>query len=358
MFSLPNRKQNNNCVTTEQCWAKAPFIKFKNPLNTNLYKNTNIPCNSTIKDTKRQKNSLFNLVMLIPVSCTGYIIGKKGQKIKTISKNCQVHININTKFILQPHKEFRTTISGKIMNCKKAMKQILQLIRQVNFFKKYPLKVQVDNCYLPHIIGRKGKFLKNIKIASKADFVKIFSSGPHTKSNGLLFIKDNKIKTCMKAANIVISKVWAMKTFQIRKYQTNGKLLLPNKKISQTFDCKNNTIIHNTQEPVIERPPSLHINTINVTEVKKPAEIKNIALNKQIIVENTTENSAVEPVNQCSKLELNEVTCNKNTNKTASLSKLGDFMNIMSSHVLQANLTKKIVHQIFKSVFFEIPSTF
>ena len=358
MFSLPNRKQNNNCVTTEQCWAKAPFIKFKNPLNTNLYKNTNIPCNSTIKDTKRQKNSLFNLVMLIPVSCTGYIIGKKGQKIKTISKNCQVHININTKFILQPHKEFRTTISGKIMNCKKAMKQILQLIRQVNFFKKYPLKVQVDNFYLPHVIGRKGKFLKNIKIASKADFVKIFSSGPHTKSNGLLFIKDNKIKTCMKAANIVISKVWAMKTFQIRKYQTNGKLLLPNKKISQTFDCKNNTIIHNTQEPVIERPPSLHINTINVTEVKKPAEIKNIALNKQIIVENTTENSAVEPVNQCSKLELNEVTCNKNNNKTASLSKLGGFMSIMSSHVLEANLTKKFVHQIFKSVFFEIPSTF
>ena len=347
MFSLPNRKQNNNCVTTEQCWAKAPFIDFKNPLNTNLYKNTNMPCNSTIKDTKRQKNSLFNLVMLIPVSCTGYIIGKKGQKIKTISKNCQVHININTKFILQPHREFRTTISGKIMNCKKAMKQILQLIRQVNFFKKYPLKVQVDNFYLPHVIGRKGKFLKNIRIASKADFVKIFSSGPHTKSNGLLFIKDNKIKTCMKAANIVISKVWAMKTFQIRKYQTNGKLLLPNKKISQTFDCKNNTIIHNTQEPVIERPPSLHINTINVTEVKKPAEIKNIALNKQIIVGSTTENSAVEPVNQCSKLDLNEVTSNKNTNKTASLSKLGDFMNIMSSHLLEANRTKKFVHQIF-----------
>ena len=151
----------------------------------------------------------------------------------------------------------------------------------------------------------------------------------------------------MKAANIVKSKVWAMKTFQIRKYQTNGKLLLPNKKISQTFDCKNNTIIHNTQEPVIERPPSLHINTINVTEVKKPAEIKNIALNKQIIVGCTTENSAVEPVNQCSKLDLNEVTSNKNTNKTASLSKLGDFMNIMSSHLLEANRTKKFVHQIF-----------
>ena len=252
MFSLPNRKQNNNCVTTEQCWAKAPFIDFKNPLNTNLYKNTNIPCNSTIKDTKRQKNSLFNLVMLIPVSCTGYIIGKKGQKIKTISKNCQVHININTNLILQPYREFRTTISGKIMNCKKAMKQLLQLIRQVNFFKKYSLKVEVDNFYLPHVVGKKRNFLKNIKIASKANFVKIFSSGPHTKSNGLLVIKHANVNTCIKAASIAISKVWAMKTFQLRKYQTNDKLLLPNQKINQTFDCKNNIIIHNTQEPVIE----------------------------------------------------------------------------------------------------------
>ena len=68
-------------------------------------------------------------------------------------------------------------------------------------------------------------------------------------------------------------------------------------------------------------------------------------------MENTTENSAVEPVNQCSKLDLNEVTSNKNTNKTASLSKLGDFMNIMSSHVLEANLTKKFVYQIFLKVF-------
>ena len=39
--------------------------------------------------------------------------------------------------------------------------------------------------------------------------------------------------------------------------------------------------MNNTQEPVIERPPSLHISTINVNEVQKPAEIKNIALNNK-----------------------------------------------------------------------------
>ena len=60
-------------------------------------------------------------------------------------------------------------------------------------------------------------------------------------------------------------------------------------------------------------------------------------------MDNTTGNSAVEPVNQCSKLNLNEVTSNKNTNKTANLPKTGDFINIMSSHVLEANLTKKIL---------------
>ena len=83
----------------------------------------------------------------------------------------------------------------------------------------------------------------------------------------------------------------------------------------------NNTILHKTHEPLIERPPSLHINTINVKEVKKTAEIKNIALNKQSIVDNATESSAVEPVNQCSKLDLNKVTynINKNTNNSASL---------------------------------------
>ena len=46
------------------------------------------------------------------------------------------------------------------------------------------------------------------------------------------------------------------------------------KKISQKFDCMHKTVMHNNQKPVSERPPSLHINTINVKEVKKAAEIK------------------------------------------------------------------------------------
>ena len=39
----------------------------------------------------------------------------------------------------------------------------------------------------------------------------------------------------------------------------------------------NNKVIHNNQESVSERPPSIHINTINEKEVKKAPEIKKIA---------------------------------------------------------------------------------
>ena len=49
-------------------------------------------------------------------------------------------------------------------------------------------------------------------------------------------------------------------------------------------------------------------------------------------MENTTENSAVEHVNQCVKLDLHKVTSNnnKNTNNIASLPTISDVTNIMS----------------------------
>ena len=219
------------------------------------------------------------------------------------------------------------------------------MIRQVNYYKKYALKLCFNTFYLPHLIGKKGKFIKNIKFSSKADLVKVFSTCPNTKSNGVLVINHTNINTCIKAATIAIYKVLAIQNFQMGK--AKGKLLLPNKKISQTSDCMNITVIHDNQEPVSERPPLLHINTINEKEVTESAEIKKIALIEQTIVENTTENSALEPEKQCGKLKLSKFTSKTTENniKTASLPIISDDIN--TSHLLEANLTKKLGHLPF-----------
>ena len=82
------------------------------------------------------------------------------------------------------------------------MKQILQLIRQINFYGDFLLKFQTDYFYVPRVIGREGKFLKNIKFAPKADLFKFFSTGPNTKSNGLLVINHININICIKPASV------------------------------------------------------------------------------------------------------------------------------------------------------------
>ena len=83
------------------------------------------------------------------------------------------------------------------------------------------------------------------------------------------------------------------------------------KTISQPFECMNNKVLHNNQKPVSERQIPTHINTIREKEVKKAAEIKNITLSGQTIVENTSENSAVEPEKHCVQLDSGKVTTMK-----------------------------------------------
>ena len=61
----------------------------------------------------------------------------------------------------------------------------------------------------------------------------------------------------------------------------------------------NNKVIYNYQKPVSEMQPPTHINTISEKEVKKAAEIKNIVLSGQTIVENTPENSSIQPEKNC-----------------------------------------------------------
>ena len=70
---------------------------------------------------------------MIPIDCKGRIIGEKGIKIKEISRNCKARIHVDMEFIYYPWKEFRVNISGNPLQCKMAMRQILELIRQVDF---------------------------------------------------------------------------------------------------------------------------------------------------------------------------------------------------------------------------------
>ena len=58
--------------------------------------------------------------MMIPIHCTGHIIGKKGFKVKKISQTCKVHIHIDTSFIYYTREEFRVHISGNPLQCKKS----------------------------------------------------------------------------------------------------------------------------------------------------------------------------------------------------------------------------------------------
>ena len=325
----------------EQHRAKTPFIDFKNPLNTNVYKNTNMPCDNAV-----------TVIMLIPVSCTGYIIGKKGRTIQEISQMCKANIKIDTKCVVEPCREFRVLISGKILNCKKAMKKILQLIRKVNFYKQYALKIVIDSLYLPHIIGREGKFINKIKMTSKAAMVKVFSTWPNNNNDAVLVIKHHKIYGCLKAAGMALHKVRSIKAFQLGKFRANCKVIQPKQKVMTKH------VTHINQKPVSEGPPCLHINTSNEKEVTKASEIKKIALNEQSVVENTTENSFVKPEKQCDKLSLSNVTSitTEDNIKTASFPKINDDTDI--SHILEANLAKKLGHVLLSLVRFSLKSSF
>ena len=145
-------------------------------------------------------------------------------------------------------------------------------------------------------------FLKILNLPPlKQIWLKFFSNWPKTKSNCLLVINHTNINICIKAASIVMHKVHVIQTFQMGKSQENSNLLIPNQQISQTYAYMTTNVIHNNQEPVSERSASIQTSTINEKKARKAAEIKKITLSKQIIVKNTTENSDVEPENQCVK---------------------------------------------------------
>ena len=74
--------------------------------------------------------------MLIPIQLKGRIIGKKGRKIKQISKNSKTNIHIDDSFINYPWNEIKVNISGTPFKCSLAMSKILHLIRQSR--RNYP----------------------------------------------------------------------------------------------------------------------------------------------------------------------------------------------------------------------------
>ena len=200
---------------------KADNIGFsKNLHNTNFNENINIPCDSAV--TNRKQNSLFNCIMMIPIDCKGRIIGEKGIKIKEISRNCKARIHVDMEFIYYPWKEFRVNISGNPLQCKMAMRQILELIRQVDFHQQYPLKIYVDSIYMAGIIGKKGQFVQQIRLVSGADLVKVFSTWPDNEKNGVLVIKHCSIYHCIKAAGMTLNKLRTMQIFQLNNSIKNA----------------------------------------------------------------------------------------------------------------------------------------
>ena len=174
------------------------------------------------------------------------------------------------------------------------MRKILQLIHQVNVYRQYPLKIYVNSFYLPHIIGRKRKNIKQIMYASKTGLVKVYSTEYNYKSNELLIIKHPDINICIKAVGLQFTKVRIIQNFQLEKSRENCKIFLPGQKISQFFVLVVFKIIDGTQDLVSKRPVSIQINTINDKKVQKAAGIKNIASSNQKTVKNTNESSAVE----------------------------------------------------------------
>ena len=106
----------------------------------------------------------------------------------------------------------------------------------------------------------------------------------------------------------------------------------------------NNKVLHNNQKPVSERQIPTHINTIREKEVKKAAEIKNITSSGQTIVENTSENSAVEPEKHCVQLDSSKVTSynNENNHKTAIRPRMSGLLTVRGGEDGSKNFLTKL----------------
>ena len=269
-----------NHVTAELRWAskisKAPIA------DSNLKTNMNISHNDVVTLKNSKQNYLFKCTMLIPIQLKGRIIGKKGRKIKQISKNSKTNIHIDDSFINYPWNEIKVNISGTPFKCSLAMNNILHLIRQSR--RNYPLKIMLNSKNIPHIIGKRGNFVRKIKNVSKASLVRVF---PENTKNGVLVIKDTRIMNCIKAAEITLIKIQKTQLFQLHMSQKNIKHNSPDRRVSQPTILMAQKSNENTQTQ--EKTESNNEMIEKEVDNETHKSIKN-----QKTTEDTYENSATE----------------------------------------------------------------
>ena len=267
-----------NHVTAELRWAskisKAPLA------DSNLKTKMNISHNNVVTLNNSKQNYLFKCTMLIPIHLKGRIIGKKGRTIKHISKNSKTSIHIDDSFINYPWKEIKVNISGTPVQCSLAMSEILHLIRQS--LRNYPLKIMLNSKNIPHILGKRGNFVRKIKNVSRANLVRVF---PENTKNGVLIIKDTRNINCIKAAEITLIKIHKTQLFQLHMSQAKCKQSLSDRKVSQATISLAQKSNENTQTQ--EKTESNNEMNENKVDNETHKSIKN-----QKTAENTYDNSA------------------------------------------------------------------
>ena len=265
---------------------KASFAKHNTETKIN-----NICRNNAAIINNRQQNKAFNCTMLIPKQLKGLIIGRKGSTIKKISKNSKTRINIQDS----SWKEVRVQISGPHIQCSTAINNISHLIRQTR--KNYPLKIILDSKNIPHIIGKKGKFVRKIKSVSKASSVRIFSTLTKNTKEGVLIIKNATYCNVFKAAKLVLSKIRRIKYFKLKNSADKCKISKQDQNIRQLTDSmtekvnKGNQTQKNTNDGVISEKDVENANyncIINRNNAKKPTET-NLIETKAENISNTNE---------------------------------------------------------------------
>ena len=321
-----------------------------------------ISCNNASTVNNRQQNLLFNCVMLIPIHSKGRIIGKNGSTIKEISRSCKTSIHIDTNVINYPRKEVAVTISGTPVQCTRTMSKILHLVRLTH--RQYPLKIKVDSKYMPHVIGKKGKFLRQIKHVSRASLVKLFPVLPEHEKNGVLIIKDRRIYNCLIAAEKALIKIYTIQTFQLNKFQAKRKTFIPNQNIRQATAFMAEKIKDNTRKQENKRSKSIQIDVIEKKNVDNTAaktinnqktaiKASEISTMKPQIYEkysqtspSMTNNDVLVSLN-ASKIETNYVQLNlssKNSNTNQKLTEIG-----FASQFLKPNSVEKLINLFEKS---------
>ena len=256
--SLPSKTQALPASSDENAGTE-PIMNGSTPLN--KMKNMKTPFNPS-NNYHSSNGEIINCIILIPTDCTGRIIGRKGMRIKQISRESRatkISIDTKTNYVRQ----FKVCILGNQLACLIAIRKIIQLVRQVHFHQNYPLQMYLDASYIPGIIGRGGRFLKRIKHTAKTGLVKILPTWPAKERNGMLVIQNCNINNAIKRVRMVLSRIHTIQTFQQEKLQAERNIRPSDQKVSHSCLLLANKVNNSAKEHIKPGPVQ-----VNITEEK------------------------------------------------------------------------------------------